>query len=275
MRAVNLIPSEQQRGAGGAAGRSGGGAYILLGAMALLVVLVATYVVSNKSVTDKRTQLADVTQQAAAAEAQAQKLTSYTKFAAIRQKRVDTVTQLANSRFDWAHALREVARVLPQNAWLTSLTGTTSTAVNVDGGTTGALRGALNVPAIVVNGCTTSQQSVAKLITRLRLIDGVQRVTLEDATKGDESQSSGSSATTTTDSGSGSGDCRGGHAKYPIFNIDIFFEAGGAAVSTSTGTAATASATGSSSTSPSSTSTPSTTASSTAPAAGTTGGASQ
>lgn len=266
MRAVNLIPSEQQRGAGGAAGRSGGGAYILLGALALLVVLAATYVVSNKSVSDKQAQLANVTQQADAAEAQARKLTSYTKFAAIRQKRVDTVTQLANSRFDWAHALREVARVLPQNAWLTQLTATTSSAVTIGGGS-GSLRSALNVPAIVINGCTTSQQAVAKLITRLRLIDGVQRVTLEDSSKGNQGGGAGVS-----DSGGGT-DCRGGHAKYPIFNADVFFEQTGAAVSTSTGTAATASATtAASSASPSSTTTPSTTASSTTPASGTTGG---
>jgi Tfp pilus assembly protein PilN len=275
MRAVNLIPTEQQRGAGGAAGRSGGGAYVLLGVMALLVVLVATYVVSNKSVSDKRTELANVTQQAEAAEAQAQKLTSYTKFASIRQKRVDTVTQLASSRFDWAHALREVARVLPQNAWLTSMTGTTSTSVSVDGGTSSQLRGSLNVPALVINGCTTSQQAVAKLITRLRLIDGVQRVTLEDSTKAQQEAGAASAASGSSDSSSG-GDCRGGHAKYPIFNVDVFFEASGAAVSTSTGSAATASSIATpSSSSPSSTTAPSTTASSTAPATGTTGGASQ
>lgn len=269
MRAVNLIPSEQQRGAGGAAGKSGGGAYIMLGALALLVVLAATYVVSNKSLTDKRTQLADVTQQAEAAEAKAQALTSYTKFAAIRQKRVDTVTQLASSRFDWAHALREVARVLPQNAWLTSLSGTTSTSVSIDGGGgSSSMRSSLNVPAIIINGCTTSQQAVAKLITRLRLIDGVQRVTLEDSTKAQQQAGASGSSTST------GGDCRGGHAKYPIFNVDVFFDQSGAAVSTSTGTAATAPSTASTS-SPSSTTAPSTTASSTAPASGTTGGASQ
>lgn len=270
MRAVNLIPSEQQRGAGGAAGRSGGGAYILLGALALLVVLASTFVVSNKSVTDKRAQLDDVTQQATAAEAKAQELTSYTKFAAIRQKRVDTVTQLAGSRFDWAHAMREVARVLPQNAWLTSMTGTTSTSVTVDGGKSGALRSSLNVPAITISGCTTSQRAVAMLITRLRLIDGVQRVTLEDASKGQNTAGGGGSGSAT----SVGGDCRGGHAKFPIFNVDVFFEQSGPAVSTSTGTAATAAAVGSTA-SPSSTTTPSTTASSTAPAAGATGGASQ
>jgi Tfp pilus assembly protein PilN len=261
MRAVNLIPSEQQRGAGGAAGKSGGGAYVLLGALALLVVLAATYVASNKSVTDKRAQLTTLNEQAAVAEARAQTLTSYTKFASIRQKRVDTVRQLAASRFDWAHALREVARVLPQNAWLSSMTGTTSPSVQV-GGSSGALRAALDNPALTIDGCTTSQRAVAKLITRLRLIDGVERVTLEDSTKGTTAQG-GSGASGSSDSASG-GDCRGGHAKFPIFTVDVFF-AQGSVTSTSTGAVP-----GTSSTTPSSTATPSSTtpSSSTAPASG-------
>jgi Tfp pilus assembly protein PilN len=270
MRAVNLIPSDQQRGAGGAAGKSGGGVYVLLGGLALLVVLAATYVVSNKSVTDKKAELASVTQQAEAAEAHAQQLTSFTKFASVRQKRVDTVTSLANSRFDWAHALREVARVLPQNAWLTQLTGTTSTSVTVNG-QSGNLRAALNVPAIVIQGCTTSQSAVAGLITRLRLIDGVQRVTLEDSTKGAETPpSTGPQAVSGGGAASSAGgDCRGGHAKFPVFNIDVFFEQGASTVSSSatTATATTAAST----TTPASTST-TTPASSTAPATGTTEG---
>ena len=42
MRAVNLIPAEQRRGAGGLAGRTGGVVYVVLG---MLVVLVALGVV--------------------------------------------------------------------------------------------------------------------------------------------------------------------------------------------------------------------------------------
>jgi Tfp pilus assembly protein PilN len=263
MRAVNLIPTDQQRGAGGAAGKSGGGAYVLLGGLALFVALAAAYVVSGKSVTDQKTKLADVTAQAVAAEAKSASLTSYTKFASIRAKRVDTVSQLAASRFDWSHALHEVARVLPENAWLTSLTATTSPSVSVGGGS-GSLRQALDVPAIQVQGCTTSQASVAKLIARLRLIDGVQRVSLEDSTKGQESTAP--SGTTVSDAGGGgSGDCRGGHAKYPLFNVDVFFEQSGAAVSTSTGATVPASSTSSI---PASTSVP---ASSTTPASSVTG----
>jgi Tfp pilus assembly protein PilN len=268
MRAVNLIPSEQQRGAGGAAGKSGGGAYVLLGALALVVVLAASYVAAGKSVTDKKASLADITAQAEAAEAKSASLTSYTKFASIRAKRVDTVSQLAASRFDWSHALHEVARVLPENAWLTSLAATTSSSVQGVGGA-GTLRAALNVPAIQIQGCTTSQASVAKLMARLRLIDGVQRVSLEDSTKGQEAvTSAGSAASSDVGTAGATGDCRGGHAKYPVFNVDVFFEQSGAAVSTSTGATATASAT---SPIPASTTVPAGTASSTTPASSVTG----
>jgi Tfp pilus assembly protein PilN len=256
MRAVNLIPSDQQRGAGGAAGRSNGGAYVLLGALAVLVVMAAAYVHAGKSVKDKQSELAVINQQAAAAEATASSLTSYTKFAAVRAKRVETVSQLAASRFDWAHALREVARVLPDNAWLSQMTATSSPSVSV-GGQGGTLRQALDVPAIVIQGCTTSQASVASLMARLRLIDGVQRVSLEDSTKG---QLTVKSAGSTVSGGGASGDCRGGHANFPVFNVDVFFTQTSALPTSNPGTATTAAATsGASSSTPASTATPATT----------------
>jgi Tfp pilus assembly protein PilN len=257
MRAVNLIPTDQQRGAGGAAGRSGGGAYILLGALALLVAMAAAYVVTGKSVDHKKAQLARVTQQAETAEAHASSLTGYTKFSGIRARRVDTVTQLAASRFDWAHAMRELARVIPANAWLTSMTGTTSPAVTLAGGTVGSLRSSLDVPAITIQGCTTSQGSVAKLMAHLRQIDGVQRVALEDSTKAD-----GANA------GTGATDCRGGHAHFPIFNVDVFYEPSANGVPTPTaGTQTAAATTTASSSAPATTTAPGTT-SSTVPSSG-------
>jgi Tfp pilus assembly protein PilN len=257
MRAVNLIPAEQQRGAGGAAGRSSGGAYFLLGGLALLVILAGLFVQSGKSVTDKKAELARVSQEATAAEAKAASLQSYTKFSALRTKRVDTVSQLAASRFDWAHSLREVARVLPTNAWLTSLTGTTSSAVSVGGAAGGgSLRAALDVPAIEISGCTTSQASVAKMMARLRLIDGVQRVSLEDSTK--NTPSSGAASTGPSGAAGGGSDCRGGSSHFPLFKLVVFYDAPTASVPVTGGTAATASAVtpSASSATPASTTTP-------------------
>jgi Tfp pilus assembly protein PilN len=254
MRAVNLIPTDQQRGAGGAAGRSGGGAHVLLGTLALLVVMAAAYVHTGKSADSKKAELARVTQEATAAEAKGQSLQGFTKFSSLRTKRVDTVSQLAGSRFDWSHALREVARVLPTNAWLSSLTGTTSPSVSLGGGGS-ALRGALAVPAIEIQGCTTSQASVARMMARLRLIDGVQRVSLEDSTK---VQAAGGAV-----GGGGSSDCRGGSSHFPLFKIVVFYQqqapvpVAGATTTTASATSTTASSTAAgaaSSTTPSTTS---------------------
>jgi Tfp pilus assembly protein PilN len=248
MRAVNLIPADQQRGAGGAAGRSGGGVYVFLGALALVVALAAGYVLTGKSVTDKKNDLARITQQAAQAEAQSQQLASYTKFAAIRSKREQTVQQLAAGRFDWSHALHEVARVLPTNAWLTQLTGTTSPTVSVGSASSGSLRSALAVPAIQIAGCTTSQSSVAKMMARMRLIDGVQRVSLETSEKGD----SASAASSPTGASAG-GDCRGASRHFPQFSIVVFFNAQAGATAPGTTTAAATTAGAASSATPSTT----------------------
>jgi Tfp pilus assembly protein PilN len=225
---------------------------------------------TNKSVSDKKAEVARVSQEATVAEAKAAALQSYTKFASVRAKRVDTVSQLAASRFDWAHSLREVARVLPTNAWLTSLTGTTSPSVSVSGGAGGgggSLRSAMDVPAIEIAGCTTSQASVAKMMARLRLIDGVQRVSLEDSTKNVSSSGAGGGGGAAASGGSSGNDCRGASSHFPLFNIVVFYDAPSATVPVTGGTTQTASAiTSSSSTTPAS-SASSTTPSTTTPAA--------
>ena len=266
MRAVNLIPADQQRGAGGAAGRSNGGAYILLGALALVVAMAAAYTLTGKSINDKKAKLAAITREAQAAETQASSLGSYTKFAALRQTREQTVSQLASGRFDWSHALHELARVLPDNAWLTSMTGTVSPSVNVGGGggATG-LRGALAVPAIEISGCTTSQSSVARMMARMRLIDGVQRVSLQDSAKNDVT---GSSAGVTSGAVGGD-DCRGASSHFPQFHMVVFFNqpANGSVATTATGGQA---VTASSTTTPASTTTPGSTTSSSPATGGTT-----
>lgn len=258
MRAINLIPDDQRRGAGGAAGKSGGAAHLLLAALALIVAMTAAYVVVGKSKKDKQAELSTVTQQAVAAEARARSLADYTKFTAIRAKRVQTVTQLANSRFDWAHSLREVARVLPENAWLTDLTGTVSPSVTLSGSSS-TLRGALPVPAISVQGCTTSQASVAKMMARMRLIDGVQRVSLETSEK--TTAAAPTSGQPAVSDSAGTGDCRMGRGSFPKFSLVVFFEQS-AVVASSTPTAATTastSATAASSTTPASSTAPATT----------------
>ncbi len=184
MKAVNLIPADERRGAGGAGGRTAGGAYILIGALALVVAMLAAYATTSKSINDQRSQLAKVQREAAVSEGKAAELAPYTAFAALRTARVATVKSIAESRFDWAHAMREVGRTLPQNVTLTSLAGSVSTSSAGAGGGGVALRAAYDVPAIELAGCVPSQAAIPPMLVGLRRIDGVRRVALQQSIKG-------------------------------------------------------------------------------------------
>lgn len=222
MRAVNLIPVEDRRGLRGGGSGSGIASYIVLGVLAAVVAMSAAYTLVNRSVSDKRAELSSVQAQVETAQAQVQQYSSYTGFSALRQKRTETVRSLAASRFDWSHALHELARTMPSNAWLTSLKGTVTPGVAVEGGSSDALRSSLQNPALEVLGCTTSQADVAKVISSLRRMDGVERVSLSASQKLESSAASGGS--TATASGGGSdGDCRNGNAHYPQFSMTLFF----------------------------------------------------
>lgn len=185
MKAVNLIPAEERRGAGGAAGRTGGGAYILLGALALLVLMVAAYTTTSRSRDEQQARLATVERDAAAGEARAAALSQYTTFAALRLARVATVKSIADSRFDWAHAMHELGRTLPRDITLTALTGTVSSTSSGAGGGGVALRAAYDVPAIELTGCAPGQGAIPPMLTALRQVDGVRRVALQQSIKSD------------------------------------------------------------------------------------------
>jgi len=218
MKAVNLIPVEDRRGLRGGGSGSGVASYIVLGVLAAVVVMSAAYTLTNRSLSDRHAQLESVQSQVENAQAQVQRYSSYTGFTALRQKRTETVRSLAASRFDWSHALHELARTIPSNAWLTSLKGTVTPGISIDGGGTDPLRGSLPNPALEVVGCTTSQADVAKVISSLRRVDGVERLSLSSSQKLDQGASGGS----TGDSGGG-GDCRYGNAHYPQFSMTLFF----------------------------------------------------
>jgi Tfp pilus assembly protein PilN len=234
MRAVNLIPRDEL--SSGAAGRSGGAVYALLAVLAVAVVAVGAWTHLGTTAKAKNAEAGRVSAEASSAEADAGKLKVYTSFATLSENRTETVSQLAKSRFDWPHALRDVARTLPANAWLTSLRASVSPTVAVDG-TPDPLRQSIAAPAVEVAGCATTQDDVAESVVAMRQIDGVQRVSLSSSTA-QGGASSGSSGACGKDA----------PANAPQFSMTIFFNAPttsattGAAVTT--GTTATATTTG-------------------------------
>jgi len=223
MRAVNLIPAEL-RGGGRAPSRTGIAPYAVLGVLALLVVMASAYTLTTRSLGSKRTQVATLQEQAAAAEARSASNQSYTDFSQMATQRSQTVKSLAASRFDWAHAIAEVARVLPHDAWLSSIRATVTPGVSVDGAPD-PLRQSLPVPAIELSGCTTSQANVARVAAGLRRADGVKRVSLSSAKK--NAATTGQSATSSSDAASAgtSSDCTQGNSTRPKFSLTLFYDA--------------------------------------------------
>ena len=230
MKAVNLIPVEERRGSS-AAGRSGAPAYAVLGVLAVLVLMVAAWTLTGKTVNSRKAQLADVEQQATAAEAQASKLAAYSAFSDLRQKRAETVASIARSRFDWAHVMHEIARVIPPDTHLTSLSGTVSPSAQAPngGGQALALRGSNPGPAIDIVGCANGQANVSRMMSRLRLVDGVTHVTLAESTKNDQ-------ATPGVGGASNDGECRYNDA-IARFDVLILFNAPPAAAAPATSAA--------------------------------------
>jgi hypothetical protein len=117
-----------------------------------------------------------------------------------------------------------VARTIPSDAWLTAMRASVTPSTAVEGGVADPLRGSIQSPAIEIVGCTTSQDKVAAVISSLRRVDGVQRVSLSSSAAGA--------------GGSGSA-CGKDAADAPQFSMTVFFDAPtGTATTGATGTAA-------------------------------------
>jgi Tfp pilus assembly protein PilN len=219
MKAINLIPGDAQRG-GITAGRSGGLVYVVLGTLTLLAALAAMYGVAAKATRDKRAELADVTARAAAAERATNALARYTDFATLRAQRTQAVRTLAEGRVDWAHALHELARTMPSNAWLTSLHAKSgaATATASSAGTAPAAA-APGAPSIELGGCTTAQSTVSALMADLRRVDGVADVRLASANK------DGAAATSSTSAGASAGAGPCAKAGRVTFALTLSFRA--------------------------------------------------
>lgn len=204
MRPVNLIPPDQRRG-DSAPLRTGPLAYIVVGALALALLGVTLLVLASNEVDEKKDDVVVLSREDAVAKARAEELAPYVQFQSMSQQRVETVTSLANSRFDWPRVMRELALVLPGDVLLNSLT----TGGGGEGESGQGLGGSQG-PSLELNGCTTGQDEVAHFVTALRDIDGVTRVGLQSSVIGESE-------------GSGEGECP--PAYVATFQITVAFDA--------------------------------------------------
>src|SRR3954463_3311965 len=211
MRAGNLLTPEMRstpKGTSASAptGRdtSGGiGAFVVLGALALVVAALAGYVLSDNVIKARKAELAQMSSRSESTVARANALKPYADFETVARNRVGTVHALAGARFDWDQKLRDISRAMPKDVFLNSLDGTvggaaTSAGAPSAGATSGgsSLSGPPQAPAITLKGCTRSQPAVATLMSRMRNVQGVTRVSLAKSDK--DSGSTGTSGTNRT-----------------------------------------------------------------------------
>jgi Tfp pilus assembly protein PilN len=218
MRAVNLIPSDSRKGPGSTT-RSGGSVYVLLGVLAIAVVFVTVYVLTVNQISDQKAEVGALQAQASQAQASAARLAPYVEFSKLAQARADTIRQIASSRFDWQAALAGLSHVVPANTSLQSLAGAVpgaSSGSTAASPATTALSGNTTGSSIALTGCSDSQVDVARLMSRLRLIDGVTQVSLQNSAKTGNAQSGAAVSA----SGGGGGGCPGGS---PSFAMNIVF----------------------------------------------------
>ena len=226
MKAINLLPQELRGKPNGASSKvkaappadepGGIGAFVVLGALAVCVVALAAYVLTTNAVKDRQAQLDAVTAQVQTTTQRVSQLKPYADFQQLAETRIQTVNDLTSSRFDWEQGLRDISRVIPADVTLTSLTGTISSGAS--GGS--SVRGAIAAPAVELKGCTTGQKQVATLLSRLRGVDGVTRVSLTKSTKPAKA-TDGSAAVPTAVGGQPTG-C--GTGRPPVFEVVMFFE---------------------------------------------------
>jgi hypothetical protein len=198
MRAVNLLP------ASAAPKRTLPPTPVVVAAATPLIVaslVLAAYSVVHAGVVDKQGQLAAVRAEIEGSRPVVTKSTStVSDLAGERALRQAALDDVLTKTQPWDSTLRDLARLLPDNVWLTALSTQSPTPADVDVAPTPAPATAgETMPAdattppppatppapkgsLTLSGFTTSQDSVAHLLARLRLLPMLGDVTLGSTT---------------------------------------------------------------------------------------------
>jgi Tfp pilus assembly protein PilN len=211
MRPVNLIPPEERRGEK-APMRTGPLAYVIVAVLGVALLGVTLTVLASNHVSDRKAEKASLQAELTQAQAEAHRLQSFTEFATLQQAREQTVTSLAQSRFDWQRVLQELAIVIPHDVWLTNLSAKVSASAQAAGSETSTSSSssspeASNVtgPSLDIQGCASGHEAVATFLASLHDVDGVTRVSVLKSDLPDESSSTAN--TTAAPAGGTSASC--------------------------------------------------------------------
>jgi Tfp pilus assembly protein PilN len=187
MRAVNLLPRQQvqrkrERTNTVALGAGIGGAVVVL-------VLVAGFLLANRSVNRQREALSTARAVLAATPAHhvsAQTNAFRSSILNQREQRSLALAAAIGKRVAWDRILRRVALVLPDDVWLTNVAGTVPLEPAASTAPPAATPSALPAAstALTLQGSTYSQAGVARLLSRLEVVPDLKNVQLQSSTAG-------------------------------------------------------------------------------------------
>lgn len=177
MRPINLIPEQERRRQGGA-GRTGPLAFIVIGALVIALGGVVALVTTSNQISERESELASLKSRTAAAQARADRLAPFTSFDEVKEQRTETISELADNRFDWSRVLHELSLVMPRWVILREVSGSSGKSEGESGGGGSTIGQSIEGPSLSVIGCAKSQARVAQMVAALKQIDGVTRVGL-------------------------------------------------------------------------------------------------
>jgi Tfp pilus assembly protein PilN len=183
MRAVNLLPRQQV-----AQRRERPNTVVLvaaLGGAAVVLALIGGFLVASRSVNRERQAL--TTARAVLAVTPAHHVSTQTQafrqqVLTQREQRSLALASAIGKRVAWDRILRRFALVLPDDVWLTTLTGDvplSGTAATATATTSSALPAAAT--QLTITGDTYSQDSVARLLERLQVVPDLKNVQLKSS----------------------------------------------------------------------------------------------
>lgn len=184
MRAVNLLPGDQQAG-----GRKAPPLPILVACIGTVLVAALTAVMflsASSAVASKQRALAQVQAQYNAIPAPPAPSAVVSQLPQQRQNRVTALATALGQRVAWDRLLREVSQVVPSDVWLVTLNALAPSLAPASSAATSTTQG------FSVTGCTYSQDSVARFLARLLVVPDLTGMTLgksvsNDAAGGDTS----------------------------------------------------------------------------------------
>lgn len=177
MRAVNLLPPEAN-----APRQRIPKAPIVLAATAPVLAGALIYLgasLEHSTVVNRSATLGDLQSQLAALAPSPSLTSESTQVASERQTREAALAGALGKRVAWDVVLDQIARVLPANVWLSTLTAQSPTPAGIASSTTSSTG---SPTAMTIGGFTYSQADVAHVLARLALVPSLSNVTLMSTT---------------------------------------------------------------------------------------------